>query len=327
VDKPYSLQRFQFDATLTANRYDAFSYLNHTQNEYRGAWLWSLTPALTGVVSTEQQQFAASYADFRNFTTRNIQTNQVHRATADWLVGGGLHVLGGVSQTRSKNTASFTAVGDFTLDTVHAGLKYVSAAGNSIALEHRSSDGEYTDRAVDPLLVLDNKFKQNETDAEVRWQLSGHSLVVGKVGYLERKHQNFGARNFDGGVSRLSYIWTPTDKIGVNLSAGRNLYSFQELTNSYYTLDYFTLTPTWAVTPRTTIKLKLDVSHRHFKGAVVPVVALREETIRSAQLSAEWAVTRTATISGFFLHDERSSNFAAFEYRANTAGVTAQLKF
>lgn len=327
VDKPYSLQRFQLDATVTANRYDAFSYLNHTQNEYRGAWLWSITPRLTGVLSSEQQQFAASYADFRNFTTRNIQTNQVHRATADWLVGGGLHVLGGVTETRSKNTASFTAVGDFTLSTVHAGVKYVNAAGNSVTVEHRSSDGEYNGRAIDPVLVFDNKFKQNETDAEVRWQLSAHSLVIGKLGYLERTHQNFGARNFDGGVGRLAYIWTPTDKLSFNLAAGHTLYSFQELSNSYYTLDYLTLTPTWAVTPKTNVKLKLDVSRRHFKGAVVPVAALRQETIRSAQLSAEWAVTRTATIAGFFNVDDRSSNFSAFEYRANSAGVTAQLKF
>jgi exopolysaccharide biosynthesis operon protein EpsL len=279
------------------------------------------------VLSSEQQQFAASFADFRNFTTRNLQTNTIQRATFDWSVGAGWHALGGVSETRSKNTASFTAVGDFTMNTVHAGAKYESTAGNSVTFEHRDSSGEYIGRVVDPVNVLDARFNHTETDLEGRWQVTGQSLVLGKLGYLERTHANFSARDFHGPIGRLAYIWTPTAKLSFNLAAGHHLYSFQELGNSYYALDYLTLTPTWAVGPRTTVRLKLDVSRRQFKGPVVPVAVLREETLRTAQLSAEWAVTRTATISGFYLIDGRSSNFANFEYRANTAGVTAQLKF
>jgi exopolysaccharide biosynthesis operon protein EpsL len=327
VDKPYSLQRFQLDATVTDNRYDAFSYLNYTQNEYRGAWLWSLTPSLTGVLSTEQQQVAASFAEFRNFTTRNIQTNKIHRASVDWLVGGGWHAIGGVYETESKNTASFTAVGDYTLDTAHVGVKYVSRAGNTITVEQRQSRGQYNGRPLDPFNVLDNRFTQSETAALVGWQLSGHSNVHARLGYVEREHANFSARNFRGGVGRVAYVWTPTGKVSLSVAAGRDLYSFQELTNSYYTLDYLTVTPAWAVTAKTTLRLRLDVSNRHFRGNIIPVTALREETIRSAQFNADWALTRTATLSGFFLVDQRTSNFSAFEYRNNTTGVAAQLKF
>lgn len=327
LDKSYSLQRFQLDATVTSNRYDTFKNLDYNQHEYRAAWLWSLTPRLTGELSSEQQQFAASYADFRNFTARNIQTNTIHRANADWLVGGGWHALGGVSETISKNTAAFTAVGDYTLNTTHAGVKYVSTAENSITVERRDSRGEYNGRALDPFNVLDNRFKQSETDATARWRFSGHSLVIARLGYLERSHSNFSARDYSGGVGRLTYVWTPTGKLSFNFVAGHDLYSFQELGNSYYALDYFNVTPTWALSPKTTLRLKLDVSHRNFKGPVVPVTVQREETIRSAQLSADWAVTRSATISGFFIAEDRSSNVAAFEYRANSAGVTAQLKF
>jgi exopolysaccharide biosynthesis operon protein EpsL len=327
VDKPYSLQRFLLNATVTTNRYDTFSYLNATTNDYRAAWLWSLTPHLTGELSSEQQQFAASYADFRNFTARNVQTNTIQRANFDWSAGAGWHVLGGFSESRSKNTSVFTAVGDFTMDTVSAGIKYESTRGNSVTVEHRNSRGEYLGRVVDPILSLDNRFRHTETDVEAKWQAGARSLVVGKIGYVERVHANFPSRDFSGGVARLAYLWTPTEKLSFNLAAGHNLYSFQELANSYYSLDYLTLTPAWAVGPRTTLKLKLDVSHRQFKGPVIPAAILREETIRSAQLSADWAITRTATLSGFFLIDDRSSNIAAFEYRANTAGVTAQLKF
>jgi exopolysaccharide biosynthesis operon protein EpsL len=327
VDKPISLQRFQIEATVTDNRYDAFSYLNYTQNEYRAAWLWSLTPRLTGVLSTEQQQVAASFAEFRNFTTRNIQTNKMHRASVDWWVGGGWHALAGLYQTRSSNTAAFTAVGDYTLDTVQAGVQYISAAGNSITLEQRESNGEYNGRIPDRINLLDNRFTQSESTAIGLWQVTGHSTLQGRIGYLSRKHENFGARDFSGAVGRVSYTWTPTGKLSMDLAAGRDLYSFQELANSYYTLNYLTFTPKWAITAKTSLKLRLDVSQRNFKGAVVPIAALREETIKTAQLNADWAVTRNATLGAYFLIDERTSNFAGFQYRANTTGVTAQLRF
>jgi exopolysaccharide biosynthesis operon protein EpsL len=327
IDKPYSLQRFQLDATVTDHRYDAFSYLDYTQKEYRAAWLWSLTPRLTGLISSEQQQFAASFADFRVFTARNIQTNTIHRANADWWVAGSWHALGGVSQTRSKNTANFTAVGDYTLDTVHGGVKYQNAAGNSITFEHRQSRGEYNGRALDPVSVLDTGFRQTETDALVRWQLTGHSSVSGRLGYLERTYNNFSPRNYSGAVGRVTYLWTPTGKLSFNVATGRDMYTFQEAGNSFYVLNYLTFTPAWALTAKTTLRLKLDISQRNFRGPVVPTAILREETIRSAQLSADWAVTRSAVVSGFLMVDDRSSNISAFEYRANSAGVTAQVKF
>src|SRR5262249_15799925 len=126
---------------------------------------------------------------------------------------------------------------------------------------------------------------------------------------------------------RFVYLWTPTAKLQFNFTAGRSLYSFQELTNSYYVSDYVTIMPVWLVGPKTTVRLKLDIADRDFRGPVVPTPVLREERINTYQLNADWMPSRGITLSAFAQREVRTSNFVTFGYASNSAGISAELKF
>src|SRR5467141_4619483 len=76
VDKAYAQQRFLLDATVTAIRYDNFSYLDFDPVQYRGEWQWHLTPRVTGALGAERTEALANYADFRNSAQRNVLTNE-----------------------------------------------------------------------------------------------------------------------------------------------------------------------------------------------------------------------------------------------------------
>src|SRR3546814_4266560 len=119
-DRLYSLQRIQIDASVTENKYQENDFLDWTGFNYRAAWLWSLTPRVTGTLIATQSETLNNFGDFRivdpNTNTqrdlRSIQTNERREFTADVLLWGGWHVVGGVSETESRNSVSFNDVGD-----------------------------------------------------------------------------------------------------------------------------------------------------------------------------------------------------------------------
>lgn len=339
IDKPYSLQRFQLDLNVIDNRYDTYSYLDYTAFNYRAAWLWQLTPNIKGTLSADQQQILNSFAEFRDFNNqinrrRSIQTNENRIFDIDALIGGGWHLLGGVSETRSRNSVTFNAVGDYVQTGANVGVKYVFPSENSIALIQRAYNGDYQGRVADAPSQLDTGFKQRETEAQLQWRLTGKSLIDAKLGYVDREHDNFSSRDYDGFTSRLAYKWQPTGKLGIITSLSRNIYSYQQAANSYYVADTFAITPTWYITAKTSLSMRYDFSQRDYRGAVIPVAEHREDNVQSLMLSADWKPTRTIRVTGSLRHEMRSSSFndpnafgGDLEYDSNIATIGAQLLF
>jgi exopolysaccharide biosynthesis operon protein EpsL len=339
IDKPYALQRFQVDLNLVDNNYDTYNYLDYTAFNYRAAWLWQLTPNIKGTLSADQQQVLNSFSEFRDFNnqlnrTRSIQTNENRIFDVDASVGGGWHLLGGVSELRSRNSISFNAVGDFIQTGANIGVKYVAPSENSITLMQHTYNGDYQGRSANAASQLDSGFKQQETEALVQWRLTGKSLINAKLGYVDREHDNFSSRDYSGLTGRLAYNWQPTGKLGVVTSISRNIYSFQQAINSYYVADTFAINPIWHVTAKTSLSMRYDFSHRDYRGAVVSIAEHRKDNVQSLMLSADWKPTRTLTVTGALRHEMRSSSFndpnavgGDLEYDANTASINAQLLF
>lgn len=327
VDKPYGLQRFQLDATVTDYRYRDSSYLNWTGFDYRAAWLWQITPRLGGEISASRQQVLADFADYRVYNTRNIQTIQTQRANADWWVDGGWHLLGGLVQTEARNTATFNAVGDFDQTMAEGGVRYVARDDNSVTFSLRETHGVYQGRVLDPVQVLDNKFDQHEALVRVIWRFSPESMFDGNVGYLRREHDNFAARNYSGGVGRALFSWTPRVKVTLDFSAARNLYSFQEPTNSYFVADSFTFRPKWEVSEKTAVYAKADYTLRDFRGPVVPTATLRTERLSTLSIGTEWKATRNIRVNGDLARIQRSSNYAGYDYISSSAMLSALVLF
>jgi exopolysaccharide biosynthesis operon protein EpsL len=328
VDKLYSLQRFQLDVTATQYKYRNNDYLDFTAVDYRGAWLWSVSPRLTGILSADKTSELTSYADLQNTTVKNRRTVENQRFTADWWVDGGWHLIGGGYRQRSKgNNNELSAFGDYEESTGELGVRYVAANENSIAAIIRETDGEYLDSTLNAVSLLDTHYRQSESQVRGILRLTGNSLLDGRIGFVDRTYDHFSQRNYSGIVGELNYRWTPTGKLRLAMTGGRNLVAYQESNNSYYASQYVNLTPEWLVTEKTTIRLGLGVAQNDYRGAVVPVTTMREDTVRTFQVGANWRPTPTITVDGYLTHEQRSSNLPSGDYDANVAGVSASLLF
>lgn len=327
IDKPYAQQRFQLDFLATENKFQNNGFLDNTSFNYRAAWLWHLTPHISGTLLMDQEQQMANFADFRSFNDRNVQTNQVRVFNVDGEVGGGVHLIGGLLDVRSRNSQTFTAVGNYVQRGVELGVKYLAPSDSWVSLVQREFQGEYRGRVLDPLAQLDTGFEQNETEAQLNWKLTGKSTIDARLGYVDRNHDHFSQRDYDGMVGKFEYQWAPTGKLQLNASLARNLFSFQEDTNSYYIADTLSIGPVWKVTAKSTLKAHYDYSERDYRGAIVPVASLRQDKVQSFVLGADWQATRDILFSGTLQHDIRNSNVNNFDFSANIIDITAQLLF
>jgi len=349
LDKQYSLQRFQLEGTVSENKYQENDFLDWTGFNYRAAWLWSLTPRITGRLLASQNETLNNFGDFRrvdpnapNVTRdlRSIQTNERREFTADILLWGGWHVVGGATQVESRNSVSFNEVGDFTQDSAEFGGRYVFPSGTEITLVRREATGDYKGRVVDNIRVLDTGYDQSETEAKLDWRVTGKSHITARVGYTDREHDNFNERDYDGLTGLLAWRWTPTGKLLLNTALSRNLYSFQESNAlgggvffgngydySYYVADTFTISPLWAITEKTSLRFRYDWSDRDYRGDLDPNGPTRRDIVKSMTLTAEWQALRTLVVSAVARHEDRNSDREAYDYETDSIGISAELIF
>lgn len=333
IDKPYAQQRFQVDLTAFHSHNQTYHFLDFDGVNYRAAWLWQLTPHISGVLSADQSQSMTPFSDFRGTNSslilnrRNVQTNESKVFSFDGELGAGIHLVGGAAKTQSRNTQNFSAISDFVQDSVELGGKYVAPSGNSISLVRREAQGDFQGRQLDVANQLDTGFDQHETEAKVVWKITGKSEIDGRLDYLEREHNNFSSRDYSGFVGNVTYRWSPTGKLLVDVTLARNLTSFQEAADSFYETESFTIAPTWLLSAKTTIRMKYDYSDRDYRGAIVFTPQMREDKVQTLLLSADWNVTRSILVSGNVQHENRASNISGLSYKANVIGVNAQILF
>jgi len=174
IDKPYAMQRFKFDYTHTAYRHKNYDFLDFNANEYEAAWLWALSPSLTGNLSANRKQKLSDYSDLDGRADLNIRTSQMRRFDADWSPHGVWHLLAGVSRYQETNSQTFIfrQEPDFTQVTIEGGAKYVFPSGSYISLIGREGDGTYDKRELILANFTDTGYEQHEVEAQLDWRLS-----------------------------------------------------------------------------------------------------------------------------------------------------------
>lgn len=327
IDKSFAQQRVQLDVTKTTTRYNNFTFLDFDALDYRGAWLWRLTPRLSGTLSFDHRQALVPFADFRVFQ-RNVSNTDSRRFSLDGWLAGGWHLLLGVSDGETKYTQVFLPQTSSRTKGAEAGLRYMAASGSSVTATRRSGKGTTLNQPLDPVNLIDDGFRIQESELQSTWLVSGKSALNGRLAWVQRSHEHFSQRDFSGLAGNLDYTWAPTAKLRLAVSARRELGPWWDLISSYSVSDTLSFTPTWQASAKTALRMRLDCTLREYRG---PVIAnpgpLRDETWCSAGLGADWTPLRYVTFSANLQRDRRSSNYDAFDFQDTIAAVSASLMF
>jgi exopolysaccharide biosynthesis operon protein EpsL len=330
IDKAYAQQRVELDVTETVYRYANLTSLNFDAFEYRGAWHWHLTPRWGGTLRSERRIALASFADsqFSQRNQRNLRTTDNYSFSLDGSLFGGWHVLFGVYQYQTKYDQGFLPQNSSRTLGAEAGIKYESAAGRVLSVMQRSIQGEYLNRVPDAANFSDNSFRQNDTELKLDWNLSGKSAIRSRLTWVNVRHEHISARDFSGLTGELGNIWTPTSKLRVEIVAKRDIASWWQTSSSYKIDDSLSITPTWQVSAKTSVRARLERMQSDFRGPVFPPLgAQRRDTVQNAQLGMDWSPLRNVVLDARLQRQWRSSNFSEVAFDASVASINAKLKF
>ncbi|MFM9836148.1 MAG: XrtB/PEP-CTERM-associated polysaccharide biosynthesis outer membrane protein EpsL [Methylophilaceae bacterium] len=325
IDKQYALQRFKFNFTHSANRYQNNTSLKFDTNEYSAAWLWSLTPYLTGNLSSERSEGRDTSQDVVGQKVFNVSTTVNHRFDVDWSPYGNWHMLAGVANYRLKNSQANNGQAGYTQNSINGGVRYVFGSGSAMSLIGYGRSANYDQRQLISTSFLDTGFGEREVDANLNWVLTGKSRINLMAGYLHRNYDNFTQRNFSQPVASAEYVWTPTGRIQISALIARQVSGYESTTSSYTVRDMLSITPSWSITDKISLQGNVNIADRKFKGNGSGGTIARDDSEKSASIGISWLPWRYLTLGANLQHSSRSSNQPGIDFTDNTAGISAQL--
>jgi hypothetical protein len=233
--------------------------------------------------------------------------------------------------TAEKQTSEqvLTSTPDFRSVSGEIGVRYLTPFGNSITVAQRLIIGEYLHDVLDPIISVNDDYRQYEIGLQANWILTGYSTVTGRLGWVERENEIATQRDFSGPVGDLGYTWTPTDKLAFEWIASRRISVYRRLESSYVVDNALSFTPVWRPREKVTLRMRLEVMDRDFRGGlVVSGVPQRSDTRTTASVGADWMPLRSIIVLGVSLEQQRrSSNESTANYDATIASINASLQF
>ena len=315
VSKPWSLQRLDLNLSVDRFDYDRNSTLDFTALNYEGAFRWAVTPRLRGNVLADRREYVDRFSAFSATGTVNRRTELSHALEAEYEVGAAWRALAGVFEQQLNNSLS-SQFADTTVRGGELGARYDFRSGNSLAYRLRQGTGDYAGAST---LFPATGFTDRQHDFELNWAPTGQLRVNGRMGHLDRQHDNDPARNFSGWVGRLNATWNLTGKTSVTAGVIRDLAAFRTDFAGYYQGHRAFIEPRWQATAKTAVRLRLEQGQRDYRAPIVPTATDvgRQDKLSVAAIALEWEPIRAVRLMLTAQRDERSSNIAGRDYRGN----------
>lgn len=337
IDKPFSRQVLTVDVLVTDYRYGHYTGLDFISPKYAATWRWAFTRHFTGTLSANGNKALSSFAYFRSGTNGDVVTTQNERASLDWWIGGGLHLIGSGFLRSAHNSQRFEQVDSNRQHGVRIGLKYLTEAGSWITVRYSTAHGDYPTRSLTEQAVnlLDRRFDRKDSELLLHWRIDPQLTLQGTAGHLSLSFPDVGARDFSGNYGSLRLTWTPLRQLQVELGAHRRLSQWQDNIASYRTSDALDLNPTWAISHTVSLQLSLQRERVRFRGRHLVItpqgLPFRDDHISTVALGLAWRPTRNTviTLSGQASHrDSRPYvEYGVYQYSDRLVSLDANVSF
>jgi exopolysaccharide biosynthesis operon protein EpsL len=327
VDKPYSQQRFFLDASATAYRYSKFSDLDFNALNYYGAWYWSLTSRLTGTLSAGRVQTPTQFS-YTVSRQSNVVTSENYAFTLDGWLTAGWHVLLGASKyDRTSEQSSLQSQPDYSESRGEAGIRYLFQTNTSFDVLWRRIRGEQAGQVIGGVQVASAAdYQEDQAELAVSWPITAQSTLAGRVTRLDRHYEQAPQFDFNGTAGELRYSWVPTAKVGLALSAARNLVPFQGGFGANYRVsNSFAVAPTWRATSKISVYATLQRTYESYPST--GAASEREDTLTQGALGLNLLATRHLSLTASVWRDQRASNVPLVEYVTTVSRLGATLIF
>jgi len=324
VDIPVSLQRFQLLAGWYDARYRTFEDLDHRGHSIRGAWLWAITPRLTGEISYNHNQALASFANIQG-RRPDLVTTQMALANGAWMVTPSWRAHAEATAARTEHS-DLRAVNNIEYASLEGGVSYVTPQENRVGLAVRAERGRSPNELFVQGVPFRNEYDQLSVGVQGRWVVTGHSRFDGRVHYTKREYEQFTNRNYSGPTFGVTYTWTPTGKITVATIVARDVAPLEELQSTFVLVTGVTVRPDWAISDKLNLRGTLAYAIWDYRGDTTLGLNF-EHRVRTAGVELVWRPALRVAVTGALNHERRTSTLPNADYDVNTATIGARIGF
>ncbi len=332
VNVPYSLQRFQLNYTWLGNRYQRFDQLNYNGHAGRAAWLWSITPELTGDVGYTDTETLANFANLGTPgivapTNKDLLRTKQGFVNAVWFPVASWRLHAGGATVEQTHSDPIQRINDIETDTGVVGASYVTAQDDRLGVEGRFERGK---SPHDDLLNLNgtiNGYRQDSVGVVGHWIATGHSTLDGRVDYVRREYDQPTTADYSGPTGRFAYTWTPTGKITVVGSIYHDIGPIADVQSSNFVLvTGASVKPVWAVTDKVSVGGDAEYNKWDYRGNLLTGLNYTHWT-RTFGANVAWHATEKILLTAGYTYELRTSTLPLSDYRDNLVTVSARIGF
>lgn len=313
---PYSLQRFEVDASLVSNQYQTYSNFDYTGTNFNATWFWTFTPQLHGTLSSSRVDSLNAPSDSVNPTQRNRSTVQNTAFAAAYDLGGPWQLLGGAVNSSTVNENPVIGQADNHSSGANAGVRYMLGSGNSLAYLRQVSNGDNG-----------SSYVQTSDDVAVVWVLSGNTTLNAHVTSLQQRYSATPQYDFSGTSGAASLVWRISGKTSLTGGWQRDLASYQTAGASYTQTDTFFIAPVWQISPITSVRMQYRSGVLTDQGNPFGTPSAREDRLQDTSLIFNWQPYQQLGLSATVAQTSRSSNIANTNFTTNLLTLAALFSF
>ncbi len=326
LDKTYSLQRIVANISYVDYKYQNNDFLDFDAINYDAKWLWSLTPSLTGTLSTSRNKTLNGFSDFR-LTSQNIRTTDINQFRAEYSPYKVWALIAGLTESDVQNSQTFNAMAQYKATALDYGAKYNFASGSNLTFLAHKRDGRY-DRPLNLITLFDNGYSEDEFELDFALKPTGKSSLTSKIGRLSREYDNFTIRNYDVWIGYIRYDLLLTGKVKANIDLTRSASPFETNYSTYSVSDSASVSVSYLFSEKVTFSLNGRVAQREFRQRVDGVSPSRNDDETSLSASVSWSPIKNVGVSLSSVKSTRDANssYNTFDYEDLTTTVMLDLK-
>lgn len=329
ADIPISRQHVVAQLNVNKSRFESFRFLDYTGHDVQIRWEWVVGDRWSGVAGYSNSRHLASYTQLQR-PVQSLVTLSNRFVDADYNFLPHWHVHGKASRYEVAYSNDLQNASNVNLNSVEAGVDFISRADNSLGVQLKGTDGGYPNRQVVANSTVDNSYRQYEVNALASWKYSPNTRVAARLGYVRRTYHQLSVRDFKGLAGRASVYWHVGGSTVLRLSAWRRISAYQNLLSSYVINNGASLSPTWTVTPKLTVKgqvLYEALTYQGDPGFALDNTRVRRDHLHGAGLDVTYKPFDHLTLEASYDWRYRTSNYSTRSYRDNTINVQLRLDF
>jgi len=323
-----SRQKFIAEINVSEYKFKEFDDLDNTSNDLRGEWQWQLGNDWSGNLGLSHRRYLESFSNFQLYLRDMVDQDRLY-GSANYLLSSRLKFTLDADRYDTEHGEQTRNTLDSKINNMAFTVNWVTPAQNTIGLKYRTADANLPNPGTIGTTPVSNSYNEDELSVVATWTLTGASQINARLGYTKRNFDEVSARNFSDPTWRLTYLWRPSGKAGLEVATWREVSEFQDLSSNYVSVTGLSIAPTWSLTPQVALRGRIAYETRDYAGdpGLGAVATQREDKDTVYQISALWTPLRLTEFIMTLESGKRTSNQAFADYKYEAISILATRYF